>query len=375
MVREMRIERAELITVELPLVSAFRASWGATAKERKLLVRLMTDIGDGWGECGATEAPLYTSEHLAGARQVMVDHLLPRLAAEPFDPLDVLARLRPVQGNQMAKAALEMAVLDVWGRAQGQSFAELLGAERTTVPAGVAVGITGSVPELLDTVAGYLDEGYRRVKLKIMPGWDLEPVRAVRERFGPVLLQVDANMAYTSGDPSPLLALDRFELLLIEQPFAADDLLAHAALARRMRTPVCLDESIGSPAAAALALELGACSVINIKPGRVGGYQEAVRIHDLALSRGVAVWCGGMLETGLGRAGNLALAALPGFTLPGDLSASRRYYQPDLTAPFELHDGHLGVPSKPGLGVEVDPAVLAAVEQGRVHWHPPGATV
>jgi O-succinylbenzoate synthase len=221
------------------------------------------------------------------------------------------------------------------------------------------VGIHDSVPALLDAVAGYLAEGYVRIKLKIEPGWDVEPVRAVRERFGDdVLLQVDANTAYTLGDARHLARLDPFGLLLIEQPLEEEDVLGHAELARRITTPVCLDESIVSAQTAAAAITLGACSIINIKPGRVGGYLEARRIHDLAVAHGVAVWCGGMLETGLGRAANAALAALPGFTLPGDISGSGRFYETDITEPFVLDDGHIAVPSAPGLGVTPLPDLL-----------------
>jgi O-succinylbenzoate synthase len=214
------------------------------------------------------------------------------------------------------------------------------------------------VPQLLDAVGGYLDQGYVRIKLKIEPGWDVEPVRAVRERFGDIGLQVDANTAYTLGDARHLARLDPFDLLLIEQPLPEDDVRGHAELARQIRTPVCLDESITSARSAADAIALGACSIINIKAGRVGGYLEARRLHDACRELGVPLWCGGMLETGIGRAANVALAALPGFTLPGDTSASDRYYRQDLTAPFVLTDGHLEVPTGPGIGVEPLPEVL-----------------
>jgi O-succinylbenzoate synthase len=258
----------------------------------------------------------------------------------------------------MAKAALEMAVLDAELRASGISLAQRLGAVRTSVESGVAVGIADSVAALLDEVGVYLDTGYRRVKLKIRPGWDVEPIAAIRQHFGDVALQVDANGAYTLADATSLGALDPFDLLLIEQPLADDDLAGHAGLARLIETPICLDESITSARVAREAIELGACSVVCIKPGRVGGYLEAARVHDVCRDHDVAAWCGGMLETGLGRAANLALAALPGFTLPGDLSASDRYYARDLTAPFVLVDGHLPVPSAPGIGIAPDPDSL-----------------
>ncbi len=262
----------------------------------------------------------------------------------------------------MAKAALETAVLDAELRAQGRPLSRELGAVRDRVPCGVSVGIMDSIGELLDAVGGYLDAGYLRIKLKIQPGWDVEPVRAVRERFGDdVLLQVDANTAYTLGDAPLLARLDPFGLLLIEQPLDEEDVLGHARLARQVRTPICLDESITSARAAADAITLGACSIVNIKPGRVGGYLEARRIHDVCAAHGVPVWCGGMLETGLGRAANVALAALPGFTLPGDTSASGRYYRTDITEPFVLDDGHLAVPPGPGIGVAPEAAALAEV--------------
>jgi o-succinylbenzoate synthase len=226
----------------------------------------------------------------------------------------------------------------------------------------VSVGIMDSIPELLEAVAGYLDQGYVRIKLKIEPGWDVEPVRAVRERFGDeVALQVDANTAYSLADAPALARLDPFGLLLIEQPLAEDDVAGHAALAGRIRTPICLDESITSAAAAADAIGRGACSIVNVKAGRVGGYLEAKRVHDVCADLGVPVWCGGMLETGLGRAANLALAALPNFSLPGDTSASDRYWHRDLTEPFVLEDGYIAVPTGPGLGVRPAPDRLAEV--------------
>jgi O-succinylbenzoate synthase len=271
-----------------------------------------------------------------------------------------------VKGHRMAKAALETAVLDAWLRAAQVPLSAFLGSTATSVPCGVSVGIMDSVPQLLDAVEGYLAEGYVRIKLKIEPGWDVEPVRAVRERFGDaVLLQVDANTAYTLRDAPQLARLDPFDLLLIEQPLDEEDVLGHAELAKRVRTPICLDESIVSARAAADAIRLGACSIVNVKPGRVGGYLESRRIHDVCAAMGVPVWCGGMLETGIGRAANLALAALPNFSLPGDTSASRRYYATDLTEPFVLDGGTLAVPTGPGIGIDPIPDVLAAVTTAR----------
>jgi o-succinylbenzoate synthase len=293
---------------------------------------------------------------------VLVHHLLPPLLARPsLTASDVGGALQRFHGHRMAKASIEMAVLDAQLRARGESFAHHFGAVRSAVDCGVSVGIHRSIPELLATVGGYLDQGYRRVKLKIKPGWDVEPVSAVRERFGDVLLQVDANTAYTLADARHLAQLDAFNLLLIEQPLPEDQVLAHAELAKVIRTPVCLDESITSEQAAADAIQLGACSIINIKPGRVGGYLEARRIHDLCAKHDVPVWMGGMLETGLGRAGNVAMAAMSNFKLPGDTSASNRYYHRDITEPFVLVDGRLNVPDGPGLGVNVDVAYLESI--------------
>jgi O-succinylbenzoate synthase len=258
----------------------------------------------------------------------------------------------------MAKAALEMAVLDAELRRDGVSLAEYLGAVRTEVDCGVSVGIHEDPAELVEVVGGYLSEGYRRIKLKIEPGHDVEAVGAVRERFPEILLQVDANTAYTLADATRLAKLDQFDLLLIEQPLPEDDVRGHAELARLLSTPICLDESITSSRSAGDAIALGACRIVNIKAGRVGGYLEARRVHDVCEAHGVPVWCGGMLETGLGRAANVALAALPNFTLPGDTSASGRYYAQDITEPFVLRDGRLEVPQGPGLGVTPLPEIL-----------------
>ncbi|MGP3959715.1 o-succinylbenzoate synthase [Nonomuraea sp. 3N208] len=357
----MKITGVELRRIAMPLVAPFRTSFGTETARDVLLVRVVTPDAEGWGECVAMTEPLYSSEYVDGAAEVIRRFLLPALPKN-LDVYDVGRALEPIKGHRMAKAALETAVLDAQLRAAGESFARFLGAARTRVPCGVSVGIMDSIPQLLDAVAGYLDEGYIRIKLKIEPGWDVEPVRAVRERFGDdVLLQVDANAAYSLSDAPRLARLDAFDLLLIEQPLANDDLVQHAKLAQRLRTPICLDESIESAEHAAAAIALGSCSIVNIKPGRIGGYLEARRIHDLCRANGIAVWCGGMLETGIGRAANVALAALPGFTLPGDTSASRRYYATDITEPFELVDGHLEVPAGPGIGVEPIPDVLDAV--------------
>jgi O-succinylbenzoate synthase len=352
----VRIEAVELIRLDLPLVTPFRTSNGLETVRDVLLVRVRTPEAEGWGECVAGSEPVYTAEHVDGAHRVIREHLLPRLLAVADLSADgVAAALASVRGHPMAKAAIEAAVLDAELRTRGVPLAAHLGGVRDRVDAGVSVGIAPSVPELVDQVLAHVDEGYRRVKIKVQPGWDVDPVAAVRAAIGDSRpLQVDANSAYSLADRAHLAELDRFGLLLIEQPLAADDLLGHAELARAVRTPICLDESIESVHDASLAIHLEATAIVNIKPGRVGGLLEAKRIHDLCVDRGVPVWCGGMLETGIGRAANVALASLPGFTLPGDTSASARYFERDLTEPFVLEEGTLRVPTGPGLGVDPD---------------------
>lgn len=361
----MKLNSVELRRIRLSLVAPFETSFGVQSERDILLVTAITSEGEGWGECVAGEEPTYSSEYVDGAQHVLINHLLPRLLDQArIEAEDVGRLLRPVHGHQMAKAAVEMAILDAQLRARGESFGKYFGAVRSAVDCGVSVGIHRSIPELLETVGAYVEQGYRRIKLKIKPGWDVEPVRAVRERFGDVPLQVDANTAYSLGDTAQLALLDPFDLLLIEQPMPEEQVLAHAELAKSVRTPICLDESITSAQLAADAIRLGACRVINVKPGRVGGYLEARRIHDVCAASGVPVWMGGMLETGIGRAGNVAMAAMPNFTLPGDTSASDRYYHRDITQPFVLHDGRLDVPTGAGLGVDIDIEFLESI----THW-------
>ncbi|MFE5895153.1 o-succinylbenzoate synthase [Streptomyces sp. NPDC056462] len=356
----MKLERVEIVHVAIPLVSPFRTSFGTMTTKDTFLLHVVTDAAEGWSEFAADPEPLYCSEFVAGAEIVLRDFLLPRVAALPLLGTAHLApAMAGIKGHELAKAALETAVLDAELRSYGMPLATYLGSVRERVPAGVSVGIRGTVAELLDDVEGYLAEGYVRIKLKIEPGWDLEPVRAVRDRFGADLpLQVDANTAYTLADAEHLRRLDEFGLLLIEEPLAENNLYAHARLQQRIATPVCLDESLHNAADTASAIAMDACRVVNVKPARVGGYLEARRVHDVAYAHGVPVWCGGMLETGIGRAPNLALAALPGCTLPGDTSASSRYFAEDITEPFVLVDGHLPVPRSPGIGVTPVPETL-----------------
>ena len=360
----MRLERLELRRVGLELVVPFRTGSGVETHRNVLLVHVTTDHGDGWGECVALSEPTYTAEYVDAAQMVIGDHLWPTLAAAGDVEAGEVARvLDRFVGHPMAKAALEMAVLDAQLRADGTNLRTLFGVDRDLVPSGVSVGLFPTIDDLLAQVQAYLDDGYARIKLKIVPGHDIEPVRHVRDLVGPeVGLQVDANAAYERTDIEHLCRLDEFNLLLIEQPLPADDLLGHTQLAGASSTPVCLDESIVSVNTTRDAIALGAAEVVNIKPGRVGGFLAARRIHDLCFDQGVPVWCGGMLETGLGRAANVALAALPGFTLPGDISASSRFYARDVVVdPITVEDGHVRVPDGPGLGFEIDHDVLDSV--------------
>ena len=347
------VRAVDLRMVGIPLVRPFRTSFGEETRKVCLLTRVVTDAGEGWGECVAGPDPGYSEEFNDGAWLVLREFLVPALfAAGDIAAGDLDRVLAGVRGNPMAKATVIDAFLDAELRAAGRSLAEHLGADKDRVTCGVSVGIAATTGQLLEQVDGYLSEGYRRIKLKIEPGVDVERVRAVRARHPDIQLSVDANAAYTLEDVAVFRSLAELDLLMIEQPLHHDDLLEHAKLQAQIRTGICLDESIRSAADTAAAIELGACRIVNIKQGRVGGLPEAVRIHDVARAAGVPVWCGGMLETGVGRATNLALAALPGFTLPGDTSASARYFADDITEPFVLDpDGTMEVPRGPGIGV------------------------
>lgn len=363
----MRIERIELHLIELPLVHPFETSFGRQVTRACVLVSVHADGLTGWGECTAESGPWYSCETVETAWHILRDFLVPQLLGKEISsPADVGAYSRKVRGHPMARAALENAVWDLLAQAGNVPLAAMLneGAPyRERVKVGVSVGIEPTLSELLAQVERYVEEGYARVKLKIKPGWDVDVVRAVRERWPDLMLQVDANSAYTPGDTPVFEELDRLGLLLIEQPFHYDDIVDHAKLQSVLRTPICLDESIRAPEHARWALEIGACRVINIKVGRVGGLSAACQIHALCSARGIPVWCGGMLETNIGRALNVAIATLPGFTLPGDISASARYYHQDIAEPnFELNeDSTLTVPQRAGLGVQVIPERLAAV--------------
>ncbi len=352
----MRIERAVLREVSLELKKPFRTSHGPVRRRRVLLLTLQGEGLEGWSECVAGVDPSYTAETVDTAWHVLTDFVLPRVVGHSVHrPEEVLRPVEWVRGHPMALAALEMAAWDLDARCAGVSLAAKLGGERTEVPVGISLGLSTSRAELLEAVGSALDEGYERVKLKIERGREHDILSAVRDRFPKATLWADANGAYTLADTGRLRALDALALGLLEQPLAHDDFLDHARLQKELETPVCLDESIRSARDTALALELGSCRVVNLKPGRVGGHAESRRIHDLLRGSGTPLWCGGMLETGIGRAHNLALASLPGFSLPGDISASGRYWERDIVSPeHEVRSGTMCVPAGPGIGVAVD---------------------
>ena len=360
----IHVERAWLRIVELPLVSPFTTSFGTQTVRRALLVEVEGDGVAGVGECAAGIEPGYSSETCAGALIALRDHILPSLLAGPAADLSGHAQAWAwVRGHNMAKAAVEMALLDQAGRANQQSLSQLLGGVRPRISCGVSIGIQASLAATLLAVSDYLAEGYQRIKLKCKPGYDVELAREVRHHFPGTPLMLDANSAYSIADLDELRALDQFDLMMIEQPLAHDDLIDHAALQAQIETSICLDESVESLADLRAAIALASGRILNIKAGRVGGLLPAVQMHDTCVEAGWPVWCGGMLETGIGRAANLALASLPGFTLPGDTSASDRYFEQDLLVePFRLaSDGTMAVPTGPGLGVEVDPRRLKQI--------------
>jgi len=351
----MRLRRIVLRRVEMPLRFRFRTSFGETTLKRFLLVE--ADGGDlsGWGECVADDAPLYSEETNASVAHVLREFLAPAaLGADLEGPEEFSRRVAPIRGNRMAKAALETALWDLAAREKGAPLRDLLGGVRDRVPVGVSLGLQASVGELLDLVAKHVEQGYRRIKLKIEPGRDVALVAAVRERFPSIDLTVDANAAYTPADAAALRGLDPFRLDYVEQPLGHEDLWEHAVLAKEIATPICLDESIRSAADAEVAARIGAARVVNVKIGRVGGLTEARRIHDACAAAGIPVWCGGMLESGVGRATNIHLATLPNFAKPGDTSSASRYFAEDIVEPpLEAVDGEMPVPPGPGIGVTV----------------------
>ena len=353
----LRIDRLQLRLIRLPLVAFFETSFGRVYDKTFILVSLEGDGAQGLGECVAENDPYYSAETNVGAWHIIKDFLAPLVLGKAFaHPRDIFPALKRVRGHNMAKAAVEMAAWDLAATHEDVSLSRLLGGTQTAIPSGVSIGIQDSLPQLADKVRKELEAGYRRIKIKVKPGWDFEAVEMVREYFGTIPLMVDANAAYTLADAARLAMLDRFELMMIEQPLEYDDIRDHAMLQRRIATAICLDESIHSVRAAEDAIALEACRVINIKPGRLGGHAESIRVHDACANHNIPVWHGGMLESGIGRAHNIHLASLPNFSLPGDTSASKRYFVPDLIdPPIEVSaDGRVAVPTGPGIGVNID---------------------
>ena len=352
----MKIQRVEVRELALPLRYPFETSFGRTTRKEFLLVTVSADGVSGYGECVTDSDPYYLPETNGTVAHVLDQFLIPLLLQlEIAHPRDVWPGLARVRGHEMAKASLEMAVWELWARREGMPLRRVLGGEKTEIESGVSVGLQDDEATLVRKVETEIAAGYRRIKIKIKPGHDVALVRALRTRFGHVPLMVDANSAYTLDDVAVLRELDPMGLMMIEQPLTWSDIVDHAALQRELRTPICLDESIRSPDDARHALDLGACRVINIKAGRVGGFATSLAIHDLCRARGVPVWCGGMLESGIGRLANVHLQTLPGFTLPGDTSASARYFEEDLVDPPVVvsPDGRIAVPERPGIGHDI----------------------
>jgi O-succinylbenzoate synthase len=352
----MRIDGIILRELHLPLVRPFETSFGVTSERRILLAEIRSEGLIGWGECTAGERPFFSGETTDTAWQVLVNELGPMLAAEtPEHGGDCPRIFKRVRGNPMAKAALENAIWDLEAQREGLSISTLLGGVRETIPCGVSLGIQSSIPELLAIIERELEAGYQRIKLKCKPGWDVEVFERVRNRWPEITLSCDANSAYKLRDADHIASFDAFDLLMVEQPLWHDDFYYHSMLQKRLNTPICLDESIRNRRDALAAIEMESCRIINIKLGRVGGFSEAIAVHNAAQERGIPVWCGGMLESGIGRAHNIALSTLENFTLPGDVSASARYWKEDIIEPEVTvsAQGEIAIPDTPGRGYEV----------------------
>ncbi len=353
----INLQSVQLREIHLPLVHYFETSFGRTVNRRIILVTVRTHDGIGYGECTAGEEPDYSSETTETAWHVISDFIIPRLLGRDLEQaLAVAPALSAIRGHVMAKAALETAVWDLESRGLGLPLHRHLGGVRDEIACGVSIGIQPSIDALMDKVRLELATGYRRIKIKIKPGWELEPLRHIRAEFPEIPLMVDANSAFRLTDIRLLQALDPFKLMMIEQPLAHDDIVDHATLQKEIATPICLDESIHGAEDARKAIELGSCRIINVKLGRVGGYGAALEINDYCMRHGVPVWCGGMLESGVGRAHNIAMSALPAFTLPGDVSASRRYYAEDTVQPpvTVTSQGTILLNDRPGIGYDLD---------------------
>lgn len=352
----MLIEEVELRIINMKLVSPFETSFGRETERKAIIVKMASEGLEGYGECVAMDGPWYSYETVETAWIILQKFMIPMILGKEISlPSELLKLLGKIRGHNMARAALEEAFWDLYAKFLGKPLSKLLGGVKDKIESGVSIGIQENVQQLLRVIDNYLSEGYKRIKLKIKPSWDIKILREVRKHYPDIPLMVDANAAYTINDTPHLKKLDDFNLLMIEQPLSYDDLVDHANLQNTLKTPICLDESIKTLSDARAAIKLGSCKIINIKVGRVGGLLNAKKIHDLCQANDIPVWCGGMLETGIGRAINVAIASLPNFKLPNDISASKRYYEEDIIEPpFELNeDGTINVPKGPGIGVEV----------------------
>jgi o-succinylbenzoate synthase len=357
----MKIESITLHHLSMPLVAPFETSFGRETDRQCVLITLKAEGLTGFGECVASHDPGYSYETVGTAWHILKDFVAPLILGKDLvDAQDFQKRVEGIRGHNLAKGGVEMALWDLLGKRDSKSLKEMFGGTRDKVEVGVSIGIQGSASALVRTVESYLEKGYRRVKIKIKPGREVDETSAVRRAYSDLRLQVDANSAYTLETADALKPLDDLNLLLIEQPLYEDDIWDHRKLQAEFKTPLCLDESVTSPRHARYALEMAACKIINIKPARVGGLSQGLMIHNFCYARNVPVWCGGMLETGVGRASNLAIASLPGFILPGDISASDRYYQHDITNErFMLNDDStIDVPNGSGLGITIDEEAL-----------------
>ena len=360
----VKITSIELREIRLPLIHFFETSFGRTTERRIVLARVIdSDGAEGWGECTCGEGPFYSDEWTETAWATLRDFLAPMVVKQTVDgPGVVYDLMKRVRGHRMAKAAIETACWDLEAKRKSVPLWKHLGGVQTEIPCGVSIGIQDSPEQLIEKIEKEVNAGYQRIKIKIKPGWDLDIVRRVRERFPKIQLMGDANSAYTLDDVPLFKALDEFNLMMLEQPLAYDDMFDHAELQKQIKTPICLDESVKTPADAEHAIALKACRIINVKLGRVGGHAQAKKVERIARENGIPVWCGGMLESGIGRAHNIAMATLAGFTLPGDVSASSRYWEEDIIEPpvTVSSRGTIGAPDKPGIGFEIN---IGRIEQ------------
>lgn len=357
----MRIEQIELRQIKMELVHPFKTSMGTDYFVEHIIIKIKSEGITGWGECVAEGNPFYSYETVETSWHIMKDFIIPTILSKKILSIkDAINRWTNIRGHRMAKAGIEAALWDLFAKKDNVSLSKLMGGKKNKIDVGVSIGIQKSEKDLLKKIEGYISEGYKRIKIKIEPGYDIKPVKSIRKNFPDILLQVDANSAYSLKNMDRIKKLDEFNLLLIEQPLGYEDIYQHSKLQKMLNTPICLDESIHSLDDAIASIELDACQIINIKPGRVGGFTESIKIHNYCMKNKIPVWCGGMLETGIGRAGNVALASLKNFTLPGDISGSKRYFLQDIVEPEFVvdKDGTMKVPQKDGIGVEVNEKLL-----------------